>query len=76
MAAAVLAVTVPYWSALPALTGMAAAQVFLGAVVYVIEILFMASLVVAVVDGRLKLIAVSAALGSRRSLRAAGRYGR
>jgi len=55
--------TLAYWAALPAVTELAAAQAVFGAVVYLLEIALMAVLIMAVVDGRLRLVAVSAAIG-------------
>lgn len=63
VSAAALSVTLPYWAALPVLTELAAAQAVFGAVAYLLEIVLMAVLIMAVIDGRLKLVAVSAAAG-------------
>lgn len=58
-----LSVTLPYWEALPAVSDWTVVQVVLGAAVYILEIAFMAALIMAIVDGRLKLAVISAAIG-------------
>lgn len=61
--AAALAVTLPYWEALPAVSTITIFQALFGAVVYFLEIAFMLVLIMAVIDGRLKLVSLAAGIG-------------
>lgn len=63
VAAVVLAVTLPYWTALPLLVDFVPAQAVLGAMVYVLELVFMALLIMAVIEGRIRLMLVSVVIG-------------
>ncbi len=58
-----LAVGLPYWMTLPLLTGFFPVQAVFGFVEYMLEIALMASLIMAVIDGRLHLMIAAAALG-------------
>jgi len=61
--ATVLAVGLQYWMALPLFTGFFPLQAMFGFITYMLEITLMASLIMAIVDGRLHLMLVAAALG-------------
>ncbi len=61
--AVVLAVGLPYWMILPLLTDFFLMQAMFGFVVYMLEIALMTSLIMAIIDGRLRLIMAAAAIG-------------
>lgn len=61
--AVVLAVGLPYWMTLPLLTGFLPVQAIFGFVEYMLEIALMASLIMAIIDGRLRLMVAAAAIG-------------
>lgn len=60
--AVLLTVTVSYWMTLPLLTGFFPVQAVFGFIVYMLEITLMASVIMAVVDGQLRLILMAAAI--------------
>jgi uncharacterized protein YybS (DUF2232 family) len=61
--AVLLSVTLPYWSALPLLVDFLPAQAMFGALAYLLEVLLMVVMVMAVVEGRIRLMVVAAVLG-------------
>jgi len=63
VAAIALAVTMPYWTALPLLVDFVPGQAVLGAMVYIMELIFMALLIMAVIEGRIKLMVASTTIG-------------
>lgn len=63
VAAVVLAVTLPYWTALPLLVEFVLAQAMFGAVAYVLEVMLIIVLIMAVIEGRIKIVIGAAAAG-------------
>ncbi len=61
--AVALAVTLPYWTALPMLVDFLPAVALFGAIAYFFEVLLMIVLVMAVIEGRIRLVIGAAATG-------------
>lgn len=61
--AVLLTVTLPYWSALPLLVDFLPAQAMFGALAYFLEILLMVVMVMAVVEGQIRLMIIAAITG-------------
>ena len=63
MLAVILAAAYPVWSALPLLTAFAPLQVVFGLIVFLLEIILMIGLIIAVIDGRIRLVLAAAVVG-------------